>query len=62
LIQSSSPLPIRKELESRRRAAISAVKPLGQETYRVTISGGVIIDRWRAQPEATCALESYQPI
>ena len=37
-------------------------KPLGEETYRITISGGVIIDRRRAEPEDTCASESYQPI
>ncbi len=37
-------------------------KPLGEETYRITISSGVIIDRRRAEPDDTCALESYQPI
>jgi hypothetical protein len=37
-------------------------KPLGEETYRITISGGVILDRRRAEPEDTCASESYQPI
>jgi hypothetical protein len=37
-------------------------KPLGEETYRITISGGAIIDRRRAEPEDTCAVESYQPI
>jgi hypothetical protein len=37
-------------------------KPLGLETYRITISGGVIIDRRRAEPEDTCASEIYQPI
>jgi hypothetical protein len=37
-------------------------KPLGEETYRITITGGVIIDRRRAEPEDTCASESYQPI
>jgi hypothetical protein len=37
-------------------------KPLGEETYRITISSGVIIDRRRAEPEDTCAFESYQPI
>ena len=37
-------------------------KPLGEETYRITISGGVIIDRRRAEPDDTCASESYQPI
>jgi hypothetical protein len=37
-------------------------KPLGGETYRITISSGVIIDRQRAEAEDTCAAESYQPI
>jgi hypothetical protein len=37
-------------------------KPLGLETYRITISGGVIIDRRRAEPEDTCASETYQPV
>ena len=37
-------------------------KPLGEETYRITVSSGVIIDRRRAEPEDTCATESYQPI
>ena len=37
-------------------------KPLGSETYRITISSGVIIDRQRAGAEDTCATESYQPI
>jgi hypothetical protein len=37
-------------------------KPLGEETYRISINSGVIIDRRRAEPEDTCAIESYQPI
>ena len=37
-------------------------KPLGSETYRITISSGVIIDRRRAEVEDTCTAESYQPI
>jgi len=37
-------------------------KPLGTETYRVTISGGVIVDRRRIEAEDTCANESYEPI
>ena len=37
-------------------------KPLGNETYRITISSGVIIDRQRAEAEDTCAAETYQPI
>jgi hypothetical protein len=37
-------------------------KPLGSETYRITINNGVILDRHRAEAEDTCASESYQPI
>ena len=37
-------------------------KPLGGETYRITINNGVILDRHRVEPEDTCATESYQPI
>jgi hypothetical protein len=37
-------------------------KPLGNETYRITISSGAVIDRRRAEAEDTCASESYQPI
>jgi hypothetical protein len=37
-------------------------KPLGVETYRITINNGVILDRSRAETEDTCATESYQPI
>ena len=37
-------------------------KPLGTQTYRVEISGGVIADRQKVEPEDTCATESYEPI
>jgi len=37
-------------------------KPLGTETYRITISSGVIIDRRRAVAEDNCGSESYEPI
>jgi hypothetical protein len=36
-------------------------KPLGAETYRVTINNGVIIDRWRVEADDTCASETYEP-
>ena len=36
-------------------------KPLGTQTYRITISGGVITDRRRASDD-TCASETYEPI
>ena len=43
------------------RAELTSVmgKPLGAETYRVTISGGMISDRRRGDD---CALETYEPI
>ena len=47
---------VRAELTS------STGKPLGEETYRITINSGVIVDRRRAEAEDTCAFESYQPI
>ncbi len=46
------------------RADLTSVigKPLGTETYRVTISGGAIIDRRRIEADDNCASESYEPI
>jgi hypothetical protein len=37
-------------------------KPLGEETYRIVINSGVIIDRRRAESTDSCATETYQPI
>ncbi len=37
-------------------------KPLGAETYRIIVSGGMIVDRRRAEPEDNCASESYEPV
>lgn len=37
-------------------------KPLGEETYRISIDDGVIIDRRRALPEDGCDTQSYRPI
>jgi hypothetical protein len=37
-------------------------KPLGPQTYRITISGGIIIDRRRVEAEDTCTSERYEPI
>jgi hypothetical protein len=37
-------------------------KPLGEETYRISINGSVIIDRRRALPEDGCDTQTYQPI
>jgi hypothetical protein len=46
------------------RANLTSVigKPLGTETYRVTVSGGAIIDRRRVDADDNCASESYEPI
>ncbi len=37
-------------------------KPLGPQTYRVTISGGVIVDRRRVEVDDTCDSETYEPV
>jgi hypothetical protein len=37
-------------------------RPLGLQTYRVTISNGVIIDRLRVEADDNCASETYEPI
>jgi hypothetical protein len=37
-------------------------KPLGPQTYRVTISGGAIVDRRRVEADDTCDSETYQPV
>lgn len=37
-------------------------KPLGTQTYRITIADGAISDRRQAEAEDICATESYQPI
>jgi hypothetical protein len=46
------------------RAEITSVngKPLGEETYRVTIGSGMILDRRRAEVGDSCQSESYEPI
>lgn len=46
------------------RADLTSVigKPLGTQTYRLTIGAGVIIDRRRVEDEDNCAFESYEPI
>jgi len=46
------------------RAELTSVtgKQLGTETYRVTISGGTIVDRRRAEADDNCVSEIYQPI
>ncbi|HEY3678789.1 MAG TPA: hypothetical protein VGL45_08725 [Bradyrhizobium sp.] len=37
-------------------------KPLGQQTYRVNINDGVILDRQRVDSEDTCFSETFAPI
>lgn len=37
-------------------------KPLGNQTYRITVSGGVIVYRWRAEAEDNCSSETYEPV
>src|ERR1700678_137871 len=37
-------------------------KPLGTETYRITISGGAILDRQRIDTNDNCVSETYHPI
>jgi hypothetical protein len=37
-------------------------KPLGNRTYRITISGGAIIDRRHVEADDPCATESYEPV
>lgn len=46
------------------RADLTSVmgKPLDAETYRLTISGGTIIDRRRAEADDNCVSETYEPI
>ena len=37
-------------------------KPLGTQTYRISISNGGIFDRRHVEAEDTCAGENYEPI
>lgn len=37
-------------------------KPLGTQTYRLTIGAGVIVDRRRVEEEDNCSSETYEPI
>src|SRR5258708_10504040 len=45
------------------RAELTSVmgKPLGTETYRITISGAAILDRRRADPDGNCEPDTYHP-
>ena len=40
----------------------ATAKPLGVQTYRVTISDGEIVDRKRVGDEDNCVSEKYEPI
>lgn len=46
------------------KAEVTSVigKPLGTQTYLATISGGLIRDRRRVEPDDNCASENYEPI
>jgi hypothetical protein len=37
-------------------------KPIGAQTWRITIDGGAIIDRRRVDTDDNCETESYEPI
>jgi hypothetical protein len=37
-------------------------KPLGTQTYRITITDGVVSDRRQIEAEDNCVSESYEPI
>lgn len=37
-------------------------RPLGSETYRITIKDGAITDRRRAEADDNCPAQSYEPI
>ena len=46
------------------RAEMTSVtgKPLGTQTYRISIGGGVILDRRHVEADDPCASESYEPV
>jgi hypothetical protein len=35
---------------------------MGTQTYRITISGGVMLDRLRVEADDTCTFETFEPI
>ena len=37
-------------------------KPLGTQTYRISISNGLIADRHRVEADDSCSSESYEPV
>ena len=46
------------------RAELTSVmgRPLGSETYRITIGNGAIVDRRHAESDDSCTSESFEPI
>lgn len=46
------------------RADLNSVigKPLGTQTYRLTVSGSTIVDRRRVEDDDNCASETFEPI
>jgi hypothetical protein len=46
------------------RAELNSVigKPLGTQTYRITISNNAISDRRRVEDDDNCASETYEPV
>ena len=46
------------------RADLNSVtgRPLGAQTYRLTIAEGRIVDRRRAEEDNNCVSESYEPV
>ena len=46
------------------KAGVTSVtgKPLGTQTYRISIANGTIYDRQRVEADDTCASESYEPM
>jgi hypothetical protein len=46
------------------RADLNSVmgKPLGTQTYRLTVSSNAIVDRRRVEEEDNCSSETYEPI
>jgi hypothetical protein len=46
------------------RADVSGAtgKPMGMQTYRLFIDGGMIVDRRHVEAEDNCETESYEPI
>lgn len=46
------------------RADLNSVmgKPLGTQTYRITVASNAIVDRRRVEDDDNCASETYEPV